>query len=333
MPATIKDVAREAGVSIATVSKVLNGKPGISDVTVRRVQDIMRALDYAPNSRAASLARKSARCVAFLAELGGTMPYTNPHLFDIMCGVQQALNEKGFAVMLLDSLGSDVERMMLSHSFDGIIVHGGALTKAVAALLAARKFPHIVIGHPDDRHLNWVDTDHALGGHMACEHLIENGCRRIAFIGEKEADGISNQRFTGFRAALYDAGLECRQSRVLYTDGTLAAGKAAALSLLGCGERPDAVICSSNLLAYAFTLAAAQKRVNVPDGIQLITFDRYPYGGLIEPRPTFVQIDVRDMGRVAAKQLLQIIKRPELRVQAYTTLPDLIAGESTRRLS
>ena len=80
MPATIKDVAREACVSISTVSKVLNDVPGISEATTLRVREIMRRLDYAPNSRAAGLARKSARCIAFLAKLDEFEPYTNPHL-------------------------------------------------------------------------------------------------------------------------------------------------------------------------------------------------------------------------------------------------------------
>ena len=80
MPATIKDVAREAGVSISTVSKVMNDVPGISEATALKVKEIMRRLDYAPNSRAAGLARKSARCIAFLAKLDEFEPYTNPHL-------------------------------------------------------------------------------------------------------------------------------------------------------------------------------------------------------------------------------------------------------------
>ena len=114
MPVTIKDVAREAGVSISTVSRVINDMPGISEATTLRVKEIMRRLEYAPNSRAAGLARKSARCIAFLAKLEEFEPYTNPHLFDIMCGVQEALSKKGYSLMLLDATITDVEQIMLS---------------------------------------------------------------------------------------------------------------------------------------------------------------------------------------------------------------------------
>ena len=134
MSVTIKDVAREAGVSISTVSKILNSVPGISEATTRRVEEVMARLDYAPNSRAAS-----ARCIAFVARLDEYEPYKNPHLFDIMCGVQEALYSKGYGFLLLDSLRADVEKMMLSRAFDGVIVHGGALSKAMHQLLVNRK--------------------------------------------------------------------------------------------------------------------------------------------------------------------------------------------------
>ena len=329
MSVTIKDVAREAGVSISTVSKILNSVPGISEATTRRVEEVMARLDYAPNSRAASLARKSARCIAFVARLDEYEPYKNPHLFDIMCGVQEALYSKGYGFLLLDSLRADVEKMMLSRAFDGVIVHGGALSKAMHQLLVNRKFPHIVIGHPSDTRINWVDTDNALGGRIAVEHLSGCGCRDVAFIGALETDDISNERLAGFCAAAEENGCEYRESWIKHTDGTLQSGRAAALELLTAPDRPDAVVCSSNLLAFAFAEAAHELGVSIPDGVQLITFDRYPYSPLIVPEPTLVQIDVRDMGRVAAKQLLQELKKPELRVQSFTTLPSLIVGTST----
>ena len=329
MPVTIKDVAREAGVSISTVSKILNDVPGISEPTRQRVEEVMSRLDYAPNSRAAGLARKRSRCIAFLADLDESEPYTNPHLFDIMCGVQEALCAKGYSFMLLDAMQSDLEKMVLSRVFDGIIVHGGALTRPVYQLLINRKFPHIVIGHPSDTRLNWVDTDNALGGRIAFEHLLDCGCRDIAFLGALETDDISNERLAGFRRALSDSGCECRSEWIIHTDGSLGAGREAALRLLTGSPRPQAVICSSNLLAYAFALAAGELDVDLPGEVQFITFDRYPYSSLITPEPTLVQIDVRDMGRAAAKQLLHALKKPELRVQTYTTLPSLIAGKST----
>ena len=236
MPVTIKDVAREAGVSISTVSKVINDMPGISEATTLRVKEVMRRLDYAPNSRAAGLARKSAHCIAFLAKLDEFEPYTNPHLFDIMCGIQEALCAKGYSLMLLDATLTDVEQIMLSRAADGIIVHGGALTRPIHQLLVTRKFTHIVIGHPSDTRINWVDTDNALGG-----------CRDLAFLGALETDDISNERFIGFRSAAAEYGCGYRDCWVKHTDGSLLAGRAAAAEMLAPGDRPEVRLCSVRL--------------------------------------------------------------------------------------
>ena len=95
MAITIKDVAARAGVSVTTVSKILNRRPGISEETTQRVEQVMRELEYAPNSRAASLARRATRNIIYLTSLPADIAYTNPHMFDILCGVQGALPASG----------------------------------------------------------------------------------------------------------------------------------------------------------------------------------------------------------------------------------------------
>lgn len=104
MAITIKDVAARAGVSVTTVSKILNRRPGISEETTQRVEQVMRELEYAPNSRAASLARRATRNIIYLTSLPADIAYTNPHMFDILCGVQGALSEKGYTLTIMDTL-------------------------------------------------------------------------------------------------------------------------------------------------------------------------------------------------------------------------------------
>lgn len=334
MGITIKDVAREAGVSIATVSKVINHKPSISDATIKHVEEVMKRLDYAPNSRAANLARRSTKNIIYLTSLRKDCAYSDPHMFDIMCGVQNVLAERGYSLTLVDtSLEKDpfsmVERIIMQQSADGIILHGAAMNRSLSTLLNKRKIPHIVIGQPDDTRLCWVDTNHKLGGQVAVEHLADRGYTKIGFIGERETDNISNQRLSGFRSAMFAAFLDVNEEWVLHSDGGLGGSYQSALKLLQMPERPQAVICSSNLLAYGFHRVAQILNVQIPEDIALITFDQYPFSAVIDPLPTVVQIDVRDMGRTAAKMLLQEIKKPELRVQTFVTLPKLIINATT----
>lgn len=213
MSVTIRDVAREAGVSVATVSKILNGKPGISEATTRRVEAVMKALDYAPDSRAASLARKSARNIVCLTQLPADIAYKNPHRFDILCGILSELNEKGYTLTLMNaaaeiSPGAAVERIVRRKLADGIIFHGVPIDKATAALLNRNQFPHIVIGRPGaDSRLCWVEIDQTLGGQIAAEHLLERGYRRIGFLTGPADEEIAYLRLRGFRIAMQ--GREC----------------------------------------------------------------------------------------------------------------------------
>lgn len=334
MGVTIKDVAKESGVSISTVSKVINRKPGISEETVYLVEEVMRRLDYAPNSRAANLARKSTRNIVYLTTLRRNVAYQDPHMFDIMCGVQNYLAERGYSLSLVDTgVVEDpcamVERIIMQQSADGLIVHGIALNRGLSNLLLKRKTPHIVIGQPNDTRLCWVDTDHRLGGHVATEHLLERGYTRIGFIGERDTERISAQRLEGFRSAMFAAFQEVNEAWVLRVDGDLAGSYQAAFQLLQMAERPEAVICSSSLLAYGFHRVAQMLEVGIPEDIAMIAFDEFPFSAVIDPLPTVVQIDVRDMGRMAGRMLLQEIKKPELRVQSFTTLPQLMVNATT----
>ena len=334
MAVTIKDVAREAGVSVATVSKVLNQRPGISEATARRVEAVMRALDFAPNSRAASLARRSTRNVIFLTCLPPDIAYTNPHRFDILCGAESVLAEKGYTLTVVDASrdpapGATAERIIRQKLADGMIVHGAPVGRELAALLIHRQFPHILIGHPgSEARVCWVDVDQTLGGQIATEHLLARGYRRIGFLTEGEEE-IAYLRLRGFRISMGEAGVPVREDWLVHASAGLAGSYEGAFRLLQMEDRPDAVVCGSNLLAFGLYQVAQRLGVAIPEQMALITFDRFPLSGVIDPLPSLVQIDVHDLGRTAGAMLLKKLHDPDLLVQSYTTLPRLICNATT----
>ena len=333
MSVTIRDVARQAGVSVATVSKILNRKPGISEATTQRVEAVMKKLDYAPNSRAASLARRSARSVIYLTQLPEDIAYKNPHRFDILCGVQSALAEKGYSLFVMDAgaqPGETVSRIVMQKLADGVIFHGVPIDKGTAALLTRRRFPHLVIGHPGaDTRLCWVEINQTVGGQIAAEHLLERGYRRIGVLCGSSSEELSYLRLRGFRIAMQDAGLPVNEDWILHTGCGLEGSFQGALDLLRRADRPSAVICSSNLHALGLYQAARSLGMRVPGDVAVITFDKYPYSALLDPPPSYVHLDVNDLGRTAGKMLLRELKDPELLVQSYTTLPQLAVGATT----
>lgn len=338
MSVTINDVANEAGVSKSTVSKVLNNWSTISPATVAKVNAAIEKLHYTPNSRAVSFARQTTQNIVYLTNLAKDSAYQNPHMFDIMCGVHHELASHGYSLTLVDTSeeaysGEKTEAVIRSHSSDGLIIHGSAITRDIAALIIEMNFPHIIIGHPGfDCRLCWVDTNHALAGEYAAAHMADCGYSDVAFIGGRKTDYISSQRQKGFTSGMLNHGKHILAERLCYTDSSREESYHAALSLLNSQNPPQAIVCENNLVALGAIKAIQEAGLRVPEDIGLLTFDVYPYSSIIDPQLTIVDINVYDMGIQAGSMMIRKLENPTLLIQSYTTLPVVIQGESTRIL-
>jgi len=169
MSVTIRDVAREAGVSTATVSKVINHSPSISQATAERVEDVIRQLDYRPNKRAQTFARKATRNILFLSELEHGVGFDNPHLFEMLAGAEAALARKDYGLLIkrinARELVNSFSDIMDDEFVDGAIVHASVVSKEVASLLTDTSFPYVVVGMPDfANRLCWIDTNNSVAG-------------------------------------------------------------------------------------------------------------------------------------------------------------------------
>lgn len=337
MSVTIRDVAREAGVSTSTVSKVLNNWASISAETCARVHAAIEKLHYTPNARAVSFARGATKNILFLSSLMKEEAYHNPHMFDILCGVQKELSVHGYTLMLTDIPEDESPEEFLtgqisSRIADGILIHGSCVIPNMSRILLETQFPHIYIGHPNRRsNLCWIDTNHGLAGQFAAQHMLECHYDKIAFIAERRTDDISTRRLNGFLGSMYDYGYRIPEEYICYTDSSKEDAYRQALALLSLPEPPRAIICENNLLALSLCKALLEKHLRVPDDVAFLTFDSYPYSALIEPSPTIVDIDVYDLGVQAAVMLLRKLENPSLLVQSYTTLPVLRQGDTTRK--
>ena len=337
MAVTIKDVAREAGVSFSTVSKVLNNSPRISEATANRVREVMGRMDYTPNVRASNFKRRSTRSIAFLTALQKGAAFNVPHMFEILCGAHSALALKGYSVALVDVSGDEkpgdtVKAVISAGGYDGIIVHGSALNRDAATMLVQGSFPHVVLSKPGfESPVCWLDINNALAGDIAAHHLAEGGVRHVAFIGGEREDNICKNRLEGARSRLDELGMTMREDHILYADSSIEEGHAAASELLARKDRPDGVICNDNMITIGVLKAAREAGLKLPADLQVITFDDYPFSRIMDPSPTVVNVDVYDLGERAASQLIKNIRNPALRVQSYVTLPELIVRGTTRK--
>ncbi|MDR1703422.1 MAG: LacI family transcriptional regulator [Clostridiales bacterium] len=332
MSVTIREVAKEAGTSISTVSKALNNSYTISGETTEHVKAVAERLGYRPNARAQTFARQASREVVFLTYLPKDIAFTNPHMFEILAGAEAALRLKGYAIKLrgcdADTVCDLTKDISAGKLADGLLLHASVVTRELAVLINRLEIPHIVIGKPGfPSSLCWIDNNNQLAGEIAAGYLLDLGHRRIAFIGGLDGDRISQDRLEGVLNRLEEQRIKPDGSHILKADSTIQNGSDMAKTLTD-GYLPDAIVCANNLLACGCLRLLQRRGINVPDDLSLITFDDYPLAQWTAPMLTTVSIDMYEMGMSAGKLLVNKIKKPEMQVQTYTTLPRLIERES-----
>lgn len=338
MAVTIRDVASKAGVSIATVSKVLNNKPSISGETREHVLQVMKELNYHPNAQASNFARKCSDNIVFLAVTQAHTAFHNPHMFEIMCGAQQIISKKKYNFSFVgvpdkETALKEATEIIGRKTADGILIHGSATSKELVELLVQSGYPHVIIGRPTFSNTAcWIDINNRVSGEIATKYLLQCGYTKIAFIGGAEQDEISKHRLQGFLATMHRNGMTVPASSIKYGTYSKASGFSMMEELLRNSYVPEVIICEDNQIAMGAASAIEKHGMSVPKDIGMITFDDYPLSQLVDPPLTVVDIDVNEMGQQAATILIRKIKNPALQIQTFVTLPNLIVRDSTQNI-
>lgn len=335
MAVTIKDVAQAAGVSISTVSKVINGHYSISEQTAERVRSVMREMNYYPNANAQSFASGSSHTVVLLANLSPNAAFQNPHMFECIAGLEEALCKRGYRLILRGADATSAcgiaEEIISRHSADAMAIHVGVMSHPLAAVLTRLQFPHIVLGAPDfESQVCWIDNSNTYSGTVAANFLLSRGYRRIAFLGGKSYDLGSALRLQGVKQQLASTGEKLEDQYIWLGESTRADGFRMTQGLLSQKTLPDAIICANNYIALGCVDAVVKCGLRIPKDIGIMAFDDYPFSQIIEPPLTVVDINVRDMGTQAAKFLTDILRHPNMQIQTMITTSNVIVRGSTR---
>ena len=334
MAVTIRDVAREAGTTIGTVSKALNNSYTISGEMTAHVKAVAERLGYRPNARAQTFARRANHEVIFLTNLPRDIAFTNPHMFEVLAGAESALTSKGYALKLYgcdaNNVCALVKDIINGKLADGLLIYASVATRELALLLTHMETPHIVLGKPGfNNSMCWIDNNNKLSGELAAGHLLKTGHRSIAFIGSLKEDTISQDRLEGVKTRLKKHDLSLDPAFIFKGQPTVESGVQMTRMLIKSGKKPSAIICSGNMLAFGCLRALQASGIEVPRSMSLITFDDYPLAQLTVPALTTVSIDVYEMGVSAGKLLVNKIKMPEMQVQTFTTMHQLVVRGST----
>lgn len=336
MGITIKDVAAAAGTSVSTVSKVINGHYSISEETAARVRRVMQELNYYPNASAQSFARGTTKTIAVLANLAPNTAFQNPHMFEMIAGLEESLSARGYRLQLrgVDTATAYevAKEVIYRQSADALAIHVSVIAYPLSGLLTKSHFPHIVLGAPNfESQVCWIDNNNVYSGTVAAAYLLSRGYRKIAFIGGQYYDFGSLHRLQGVKQELENAGLQLEDQYIWLGESTRADSFLMTMKLLDHKILPDAIICANNYIAMGCVDALCRKNIRIPQDIGIVAFDDYPLSQVIEPQLTIVDINVRDLGRQAGKLIIDIIKHPNKQIQTYVTTSNIVERKSTRR--
>ncbi|MFC6089852.1 LacI family DNA-binding transcriptional regulator [Saccharothrix lopnurensis] len=331
---TISDVASLAGVSVSAVSKVVNGKSGISTATRERVLAAAAKLRWTPSATAVALRAARTRALGMVLRRGPGLPGTDPPFTLLVDGIERELTPRGYG-LLLHVVGGEqgaeeaaYRRLAEEGRVDGVLLTGSRVGDTRFALLRDLGLPAVLVGTPwDDDPIPSVRATHPDRGiRQAVEHLLRHGHRRIAYLCGPGSRVHTHHRKRVFKEVLGENGFVPSPSVV---DGDFTpAGAAVGVADLLAGPRPTAILFADDSMAVAGLSAARRLGVDVPRELSVIGHDDLPLSELVHPRLTTVRQDLVGLGQAAARVLLAALGEVE-DAPVRVNPPELVIREST----
>ncbi len=337
MAVTIKDIAKKVGVSPSTVSRVLNGNSVISKETQDKIMEAIALMDYHPNSLARNFANGSTYSIGMVIDAQDDITFSNAFFNRSVYAIERVVQEKGYSLLITSNgkkgMNSAVEKLVLERKADGIILPSSLATKKMIQTLKKNKFPFIILGEPtiDKTNTSWVDINNEMGAENATDHLIKCGYKNIGFILENQTTIFAQKRVMGYKNSLsknnagYDEGLirECGDA----VENAYEITK----EFLAKANRPDAILCANNAIAYQVLRATKECGLSVPNEIGIMTFDNYPFAEYMDPPLSAVDVDTYQLGEQAALALFRMINDENADNQQTVIATKLLIRESTNR--
>ncbi|UXH80203.1 LacI family DNA-binding transcriptional regulator [Roseateles amylovorans] len=327
---TIKDVAALAGVSFTTVSHVLNNTRPVSADARARVLAAVDEIGYFPSAVARSLRRSETKIVGVLVP-----NVRNPFFAELVVGVEECCRQAGYSVFLCNSDNDPKHqqaymRTLLEKRIDGLLLSSAGDTEALAATFRHASVPVVTVdrlvpGARADR----VSVNNQLGALEAVRHLLSLGHRRIGCVSGPAEFEVTQERVSGWRTALQDAGIEPRPDWLVESDFSTAGGYEAVKALLRRQPELTAVFTGNDLMAMGALRAAAELGLSVPRQLSVVGFDAIELGSYIYPAITSVGCSIRDLGREAGRALIERIENPQAPFKDLQLTPQLVLREST----
>jgi LacI family repressor for deo operon, udp, cdd, tsx, nupC, and nupG len=327
----ISDVAKLAGLSPATVSRVLNNHPYVSEEKKKRVAEAVEKLNYFPNSSAQKLRGQKVDTIAVCVPL-----LTNPFFAYLLEGIDQAATDAGLQLLVCQTRYEKKKELyylnlLKTKQVDGIIL--SSIENEWKNIEEYTKHGPIILcnEHSNEANVSQVYLDQVYGGYIGTRYLIESGYNRIAYCRGEYASGLSLERERGYRLAIEEYGLPNRSEWIFRNSTDFQSGKQVARDIANMKERPNAVFTGSDQVAAGIIVEAKRLGFRVPDDLGVIGFDDQPVAEVTVPSLTTIRQPVQEIGKTAMelliKELIDQLEQPKL-----VTLPlQLIERASTKQ--
>lgn len=326
---TLEDIARLAGVSRSTVSRVVNNHPGVRPEVRERVWKIIREVGYQPHAAARSLATRRSDIIGLVIPEAVSTLFIDPFFSLLIRGITDACYEQGYHLMLaLFSTPAQEEdlynRLLRSQYLDGVILASTRLDDPLIERLVNDGVPFVSVGRHPHPQVSYVDVDNVAGARMAVDYLIRQGHTRVATITGPLNMAAGQDRLEGYRQSLAAHHIPLDEGLIVEGDFTENSGLIAMRHLLALEERPSAVFVASDAMAMGALRAIRSAGLQVPDDVAVVGFDDIPQAAYMDPPLTTVRQPIQRMGEMAVRVLADMIAQSVDIPQRIVLLPELV---------
>ncbi|MGG4664863.1 ribose operon transcriptional repressor RbsR [Providencia vermicola] len=333
--ATMKDVARLAGVSTSTVSHVINQNRYVSESITLRVKNAIEELNYAPSALARSLKMNRTNTIGMLLTTSN-----NPFYAEVVRGVERSCYERGYSLVLCNTEG-DLQRMnhsletLLQKRVDGLLIMCTEVQGPSKEVLA--RYPAVptvmMDWSPFESGGDVIQDNSFLGGEMATRYLINAGFTRIACIAGPQDKSPARARHQGFIQAMNDAGIKINEDYLIFSDFEFAGGFESMNALLELPIPPQAIFAGNDAMAVGAYQAIFQKGMKVPDDISIVGYDDIDLSSYMIPPLTTIHQPKDELGQQAVNQLIYRMDNPEAETSVLVLTPELIERQSVKKVN
>jgi DNA-binding LacI/PurR family transcriptional regulator len=331
MAVNIYDIAKKTGLSVVTVSRVLNNNPNVRESNRIKVENAIKELDYRPNAAARTLSSGKTAMISLVVP-----SLTDAFVIQVMSSVEKTLKENGMFMVVVSAANYDdfsesaYASLFLEGRVDGILVLTPICGNGYFFELKKRNVPFVLMDqHQVNLQVPTVTVDNFFGGYEATMHLMKSGAKKIAHISGADQFESSSERMRGYMEALRDGGMEADPDLVITGDFTVACGYRAVQNWMQKGILPDAVFAADDNTAFGVLNAAQHFGISVPRQLAVVGFDDHPYASMLYPKLSTVKQPTEEIGATGVQLLLDIINKNPRRNLKITLKPSLILRETT----